>query len=405
MSVSLKKGCRVSLSKEDSGLKLVNVALGWDCNDSGGSDFDLDAWAMVVQKDKGIQRKNLVYFGNTLDKSKRIKHLGDNLTGAGDGDDETIEIDLKDLPKDYIRILVGVTIFRGKSRKQTFANVNNTFIRIYNRENNKEICKYEDQFTNSFGDCVTMLFGYLEKLNEEWEFVTVGEGSKAGTITEMPSVFGRYELIDIDKQNNKTEVKNHMAVSLSKGGKVSLAKVASDAGISKLSKILVGLGWDTNRYDGGEAFDLDASVFMLGANGKVRSEQDFIFYNNLVGPGVQHMGDERTGGAEGDDEQIKVDLDAVPADVEKIAFTVTIHDAAARGQNFGMVENSFIHIADEVSGTDLIRYDLGEDFSIENTIVVAELYRHNGEWKFNAIGSGFSGGLQAICANFGVDAS
>lgn len=144
---------------------------------------------------------------------------------------------------------------------------------------------------------------------------------------------------------------------------------------------------------------------MLGANGKVRSEQDFIFYNNLVGPGVQHMGDERTGGAEGDDEQIKVDLDSVPADVEKIAFTVTIHDAAARGQNFGMVENSFIHIADEVSGTDLIRYDLGEDFSIENTIVVAELYRHNGEWKFNAVGSGFSGGLQAICANFGVDAS
>ena len=195
-----------------------------------------------------------------------------------------------------------------------------------------------------------------------------------------------------------------MAVSLSKGGKVSLAKVAADAGIQKLSKIFVGLGWDVNRYDGGHDFDLDASAFMLGANGKVRNEKDFIFYNNLTGPGVQHMGDERTGGAEGDDEQIKVELDAIPADVEKIAFTVTIDQADVRGQNFGMVENSYIHIVDEASGTELLRYDLGEDFSVENTIVVAELYRHNGEWKFNAVGSGFSGGLAAICANFGVDA-
>ena len=195
-----------------------------------------------------------------------------------------------------------------------------------------------------------------------------------------------------------------MAVSLSKGSKISLAKVAADAGISGgLTKIMVGLGWDVNRYDGGAEFDLDAAAFMLGANGKVRSSDDFIFYNQKVGPGVEHMGDNRTGEGEGDDEVINVDLNAIPADVAKVSFTVTIDQAEARKQNFGMVENSYIRVVDAVSGTELVRYDLGEDFSVETAVVVADLYRHNGEWKFNAIGMGFAGGLAALCANFGVD--
>ena len=197
-----------------------------------------------------------------------------------------------------------------------------------------------------------------------------------------------------------------MAVSLSKGGKVSLAKVAADAGISGgLTKIMVGLGWDVNRYDGGADFDLDAAAFMLAGTGKVRSSDDFIFYNQKVGPGVEHMGDNRTGEGEGDDEVINVDLNAIPADIEKVSFTVTIDQADTRNQNFGMVENSYIRVVDAASGTELIRYDLGEDFSVETAVVVADLYRHNGEWKFNAIGSGFSGGLAALCANFGVDIS
>lgn len=195
-----------------------------------------------------------------------------------------------------------------------------------------------------------------------------------------------------------------MPVSLSKGGKVSLAKVAADAGISGgLTKILVGLGWDVNRYDGGAQFDLDAAAFLLTGAGKVRSSDDFIFYNQKVGTGVEHMGDNRTGEGEGDDEVIKVDLNAVPADVERVSFTVTIDQAAERNQNFGMVENSFIRIVDETTGTELVRYDLGEDYSTETAVVVADLYRHNGEWKFNAIGSGFAGGLAALCQNFGVD--
>lgn len=194
-----------------------------------------------------------------------------------------------------------------------------------------------------------------------------------------------------------------MAVSLKKGEKVSLAKTAADAGIQSLSKIVVGLGWDVNRYDGGAAFDLDAAAFLLAGNDKVRNEKDFIFYNNKLGQGVEHTGDNRTGAGEGDDEQIKVDLNAIDPNIAKIAFTVTIDQAEMRKQNFGSVENAFIHIVDELSGTELIRYDLTEDFSIETAIVVAELYRNNGEWKFNAVGSGFSGGLAALCNNFGIN--
>ena len=191
-----------------------------------------------------------------------------------------------------------------------------------------------------------------------------------------------------------------MPISLSKGQKVDLTK-----GNPGLSKILVGLGWDTNKYDGGYDFDLDAAAFILGANGKVLSDADFVFYNNLKhsSGAVQHMGDNLTGSGEGDDEQIKIDLAKVPANVEKIAFTVTIHEAEERHQNFGQVSNAFIRIADETTGQNLIRYDLGEDFSVETAVVVGELYRNAGEWKFNAIGSGFKGGLRALCLNFGVN--
>ena len=194
-----------------------------------------------------------------------------------------------------------------------------------------------------------------------------------------------------------------MSVNLSKGNKVSLSKAASDAGVSGLVKVIAGLGWDITRYDGGNDFDLDASAF-LTSNGKVRNENDFIFYGNKNGDGVTHSGDNRTGEGDGDDEQIIIDLNAVPNDIDKIAITVTIYDAEKRNQNFGMVENAYIHIVDEATGTELIRYDLGEDYSIETAIVVGELYRHDGEWKFAAIGSGFQGGLTALCNNYGIDA-
>lgn len=191
-----------------------------------------------------------------------------------------------------------------------------------------------------------------------------------------------------------------MPINLSKGQKVDLTK-----GNPGLSKLMVGLGWDTNKYDGGADFDLDASAFLLGENGKVIKQEDFIFYSNLKheSGAVEHMGDNLTGEGDGDDEQILVQLPMMPANIAKVAFTVTIYDAEGRRQNFGQVSNAYIRIVDEGTGTELIRYDLGEDFSIETAVVVGELYKHNGEWKFNAIGSGFQGGLAALCANYGID--
>ncbi len=190
-------------------------------------------------------------------------------------------------------------------------------------------------------------------------------------------------------------------INLSKGQKVDLTK-----GNPSLKKIMVGLGWDVNAFDGGADFDLDASAFVLGANGKCPTEKDFIFYGNLShsSGAVTHMGDNLTGEGEGDDEQIEVDLSLIPANIERVAFTVTIYDADRRRQNFGQVSNAYIRIVDETTNQEIIHYDLGEDFSIETAIVVGELYKHQGNWKFNAIGSGFRGGLAALCAHYGIDA-
>lgn len=193
-----------------------------------------------------------------------------------------------------------------------------------------------------------------------------------------------------------------MAISLSKGQKVDLTKTNPG-----LTKVIVGLGWDTNKYDGGKDFDLDASVFLANAAGKVGADTDFIFYNNRknANGSVEHTGDNRTGEGDGDDEQVKVDLAAVPAEVEKIAFAITIHDAESRSQNFGQVSNAFVRIVNEATGAEIIRYDLGEDFSVETAVVVGELYRHSGEWKFSAIGSGYKDGLSGLARDYGLQTS
>ena len=191
-----------------------------------------------------------------------------------------------------------------------------------------------------------------------------------------------------------------MPVSLSKGQKVSLTK-----GNPGLQRVVVGLGWDTNAFDTGGAFDLDSSAFLLSDAGKVTKSEDFVFYGNLSHPsgGVTHMGDNLTGAGDGDDEQIKVDLSKMPPELTKIAFTVTIHEAEQRNQNFGQVSNAYIRIYNEDNGEELLRYDLGEDFSIETAAVFGELYKHGDEWKFNAIGSGYQGGLAALCNYYGVE--
>ncbi len=191
-----------------------------------------------------------------------------------------------------------------------------------------------------------------------------------------------------------------MPVSLKKGQKVDLTK-----GNPGLTNVVVGLGWDTNVFDTGGAFDLDAAAFMLGDSGKTTRSEDFVFYGNLKDPSgaVQHLGDNLSGVGDGDDEQIIIDLTRVPENITHIAFTVTIYEADERNQNFGQVNNAFIRIFDQNNGEELLRYDLGEDFSIETAAVFGELYKHNGEWKFNAIGSGYQGGLAALCANYGIE--
>lgn len=189
-----------------------------------------------------------------------------------------------------------------------------------------------------------------------------------------------------------------MSISLAKGGNVSLSK--EEPG---LSKILVGLGWDARATDGAE-FDLDASAFLLAAGDKVRSDGDLIFYNNLKSSdgSVEHTGDNRTGEGDGDDEALYVTLTSVPESVQKVAIAVTIHDGEGRGQNFGMVSNAFIRIVNDATGREIARYDLTEDCSVETALIFGEVYRHNGEWKFRAVGQGFKGGLGPLATHFGV---
>ncbi len=188
-----------------------------------------------------------------------------------------------------------------------------------------------------------------------------------------------------------------MPISLAKGQKINLSKEAPN-----LKLALIGLGWDVKQYTGGADYDLDASVFLLNAAGRCANETDFIFYNNLSSGGVSHSGDNRTGDGDGDDESVTIEFATVPAYVEKIVITVTIHDAKELGQNFGQVYNAFVRLVDAQTGSELLRYDLGEDYSTETALVFAEIYRYQGEWKFAAVGAGFEGGLAALCRQYGL---
>ena len=189
-----------------------------------------------------------------------------------------------------------------------------------------------------------------------------------------------------------------MAVTLSKGQNVSLSKTDPS-----LKHILIGLGWDARSSDG-QDFDLDASVFMTADNGKVPSDDYFVFYNQLKSPcgSVQHTGDNLTGDGDGDDESIIVELEKVPANIKSLFITVTIHDAETRRQNFGQVSNAFVRLVNHETGQEVLRFDLSEDYSTETAMVFGEVYRHNGDWKFRAIGQGYTGGLLALCNQYGV---
>jgi len=190
-----------------------------------------------------------------------------------------------------------------------------------------------------------------------------------------------------------------MAISLQKGGNVNLSKEAPG-----LTKMILGLGWDTRSTDGAE-FDLDGTVFLLKTDGKVRNDLDMIFYNNMKSPdgSVAHSGDNRTGAGDGDDESLTVDLSMVPAGVDKISVCVTIHDAQIRNQNFGMVSNAFVRCINANGNTEIARYDLSEDSSTETAMIFGEIYRNGPDWKFKAVGQGFKGGLGPLALSYGVN--
>jgi tellurium resistance protein TerD len=190
-----------------------------------------------------------------------------------------------------------------------------------------------------------------------------------------------------------------MAISLQKGANVSLDKIAPG-----ISKCLIGLGWDSRSTNGAD-FDLDASAFMLNESGQIVSDEHFIFYGALTSPcgSIQHTGDNLTGDGDGDDESIKIDLAAVPSPINKIVIGVTIHEASSRSQNFGQVANAFMRVVEEKSGNEVVRYDLSEDYSTETALIFGELYRHNNEWKFRAVGQGYEGGLHAMATKYGIN--
>jgi tellurium resistance protein TerD len=190
-----------------------------------------------------------------------------------------------------------------------------------------------------------------------------------------------------------------VTISLAKGGNVSLTKISPS-----LTKAAVGLGWDVRTTTGAD-FELDASALVCGPDGKVLDDRHFVFYNNLISPdgSVEHTGDNLTGAGEGDDEVINVSVSAVPAGVDRVVFAVSIYEAGTRGQSFGQVVNAFIRVVDATTGTELARYDLSEDASTETAMIFGELYRHNDEWKFRAIGQGYASGLAGIAKDYGVN--
>jgi tellurium resistance protein TerD len=190
-----------------------------------------------------------------------------------------------------------------------------------------------------------------------------------------------------------------MAVSLTKGGNISLSKTDPS-----LKNLIVGLGWDARPTDGAD-FDLDASAFMVKEDGKVRSDSDFIFYNQTKSTcgSIEHTGDNRTGAGDGDDESLVVLLDKIPADIQRIVFVVTIHDADSRKQNFGQVSQAYVRVVNKDSNSEVARYDLSEDASIETAMVFGEIYKNGAEWKFKAVGQGYSGGLAALARQYGIN--
>jgi tellurium resistance protein TerD len=293
-----------------------------------GTDFDLDASAIVVDAGgKVISDQHFVFFNNLKTPEGAVEHTGDNKTGAGEGDDEQIKVNFATIPPNADKVVFPVSIYDAVNRGQSFGQVRNAFIRVINQAGGTEIARYdlsEDASTET-----AMVFGELYRNGAEWKFRAVGQGLRLRPVGHRAGL------------RRKRLRRSSMGVSLSKGGNVSLSKAAPN-----LTAVSVGPSAGTCVPPPGADFDLDASALLVGDTGKVLSDAHFVFFNNLKSPdgSVEHTGDNLTGEGEGDDETINVDLSAVPPQVERVVFPVSIYDAVNRGQSFGQVRNAYIRV-------------------------------------------------------------
>lgn len=390
-TLSLSKGNNLSLTKTDPSLRRAMIGLGWDPRTTAGEQFDLDASALLVGANGRVRSNDDFIFYNQLQSvDGSVVHQGDNRTGDGDGDDEQILIDLDAVAPDVERVVIVVTIDQAEARHQNFGQVRGAFCRVVNDETANEVVRFD--LTEDAASETGMIFSEIYRYNGEWKFRAVGQGTLPASAAWRPTTAS-----SSTDRPHRLKGTTMAGLTLTKGNNLSLTKTSPG-----LTVATVGLGWDP-RTTTGEQFDLDASALLLSASGKVRSDADFIFYNQprSADGSVEHKGDNRTGQGDGDDEQISIDLTSLPADVDRVVIVVSIDQGEARGQNFGQVRSAYSRVLDQ-DGTEIVRFDLSEDAAPETAMIFSEIYRNGAEWKFRAVGQGYTTGLAGIATDFGI---
>lgn len=389
MAIDLKKGQKVDLTKGNAGLKHLLIGLGWQ-----SGDFDLDTAAFMLGANGKVKSDNeFIFYGNLKHPSGSVEHKGDNLTGDGAKDAEQIVIDISKIPENVEKIDFTATIYDAQGRKQNFGMVKNAYIRAVNADTNEELIHYD--LGSEFSVETAIVVAEIYRYKGEWKFNAIGSGYQGGLATLCKN-FG----ITVKEEQNaplnppKDDILKigNAPVNLKKGQKISLEKKDG----KPLKHAMVGLGWDPADNSSGGFFsaftdniDLDAMAFIC-TNGKLQDRKDIVCFTNLkhYSNAVKHMGDNLTGDGEGDDEQIFVDLERLPAHYDRIVFAVNIFHFFKTKQHFGMIKNAFIRICDNDNGKELCRYNLSDNYDGMKAVIFGELYRLGGKWLFKPIGQG-----------------
>ena len=390
MAMRLQRGQKTDLTQTNAGLKRIRVSIGWDAK-----DFDPDASVFLLNANDKVSREaDFVCYTNPKGGDGAVVHLGNNVIGKGHG--QQFWIDLTRIPAKVEKVVFAVTTHEADMPRQNFGQRSNTFIRIADDKTGTELVRYDvDAGLNRE---TAVVLGALYRYKGAWKFHAIGGGFSGGLATLCHN-FG----LEVEETPIPPEADAPIATHITKGAKVELTQTYPG-----LTKIRVGLGWDAKKHSGAHSLDLDTSAFLLGPDNKAANERALVFRSNRRGgnESVVHVENHQSGKDPDDREQFQIAFKKVPPDIEKIAFAITIREAYARKQDFGLVSNPFIRIVNDETDTELLRYELGRNSgSRETVVIVGELYRHAEEWKFNAIGSGFSGGLMALCRHFGLQVS